>query len=74
VISREQLCARLTEARLKFQRKTDRSEVWKERNSSNRVIFSMQKSYTEIEVRSILKQANLTREQIEQFLRDCVKT
>ncbi len=72
MISRQQLDARLDEAGFRFWRKTDRTLMYKRRNSADRVHCRNKKSFSESEVRSTLNQAGLTREQIDAFLRQVV--
>lgn len=74
MISREQLARRLDEAGWRFKRKNDRSEIWKKRNSSDRLTFTQAGYYSDIEVKSILKQAGLGQRQIEEFFRRTTKT
>lgn len=72
MISRQQLVARLKEAGFHFSRKTDRSVIYKRRNSPDRVNTRNKKSFSEADVRSTLSQAGLAREQIDAFLRHVV--
>ncbi len=74
MISREQLTARLKEAGFKFQRKNERSEIWKRRNGADRVTFTQRPNFTDIEVRSVLSHAGLTRLEIDAFFRQAINS
>lgn len=63
---------RLRDAGWGFKRKAKRVEIWKQ--GTQRVTLITNKRLPENYVRTLLAQACLTHEEIEQFLRDCVTT
>lgn len=73
-VSREQVINRIRDERFTFSRKADRVEIWRQRGTAQRVNIPRRDILSITTVRVILAQAGLTPDQVESFLRQCVKT
>lgn len=72
-ISREQVVRRVREAKWKFSDQSGRVEIYKRDGGTQRMDIPRRDYLPESLVRIVLKQAGLSRDQIEQFLKDAVK-
>jgi hypothetical protein len=72
-ISREQVIARLREANWEFKDQSKRVDIYKLKGAVNRIDVPKRDEFPVEFVRQILRQAKLTPEQIEKFIREATK-
>ena len=72
-ISRNQVIARLREANWQYSTQTKRVEIYKLKGSPKRMDVPIKDYFPDVYARILLKQAGLTRDQIEEFLKAAVK-
>lgn len=71
MIPNDALINALRSLNFSFKKQTDRMMIYKLRGSTRRVAVRRNKSHDEIAVRSILRQAGMDDEAIEQFIHGC---
>lgn len=72
-VPRREIESRLKEAGFRYIDETKRVQIWRQSGNTKHVIVHKRNQFTELQVRTVLSQANLTRRQIEEFLRKCLK-
>lgn len=72
-VSRDQIIARLRLAGFKFSTQTGRVEIWRA-STKQRIDVQKRDRFPEIQARLVLKQAGLTKAEIDAFLKECVKS
>ena len=73
LISRDQIIARIREANWSHSSQTPRVEIFKLKNSAQRMNVHLRDFFPESQVRVMLKTAGLSKEQIEAFLQAAIK-
>jgi hypothetical protein len=73
-ITREQVRNRLLQAGWHFKRQAEKVDLYRKPGSALRVALPRRDLLPEVSVRTILAQAGLTQADIEQFLRQAVKS
>ncbi|MCX6069408.1 MAG: hypothetical protein NTU91_00905 [Chloroflexi bacterium] len=73
MIPRDQLIARLREARYTFVNRQKRTELWRQQGGVQRVNVPLRDCFLPEEAAVVLQQAGLTRAQVDRFLASAVK-
>jgi hypothetical protein len=73
-VSREQVVRCLRDAGWTFKRQAPKVDIWKKRGAVSRISIPRRDLLPMTAVLTILKSAGLTPQQIEDFLRSCVKS
>jgi hypothetical protein len=72
-ISRQQVVARVREAKWRLSTQTPRVDIYKLSGSSRRMNIPKKDFFPESSVRAILKSAGLPRDDVEDFLKQAIK-
>jgi len=73
-VTQEQVIACIEAAGWRFKDQTQRVLLFKRKGELHRVVVRKRDLFPLAEVRNVLTQAKLSRDEIERFLRDAVKT
>jgi len=73
MIPRDQIIGRMRQADFTFVGRGKRTELWRKRGSTLHVPVPLRDLYTPEEAAIILSQAKLSRPEIEEFLKSCLK-
>ena len=73
-VSRTQVVNRLRDDDWTFQRKGERVEIYRKRGTTLRVDVPLRDLLPEVTVRTIFRHAKLTPDQVEDFLKHCIKS
>ena len=74
MIPRSEIIGRLREENYSYSKRGKRTEILRQHGTAQHVAVPLRDAFTPDEARVILRQAGCTSEQIQQFLRDCLKT
>ncbi len=74
MIPRDQIIGRLRDENYTFSRRGRHTEILRQRGTAQHVAVPLRDSFTLDEAGVILRQAGLNADQVQLFLRDCLKT
>lgn len=73
LIPRQQVINRLRDASFRFKKRGDRTELYRQSGTGQRVFVPLRDLLTEDEATVVLSQGGVTPEQVDEFLRTCIK-